>query len=272
MDQGFKWLFRSVLSAVLFSLVVSFPALAKAETVKVAVASNFKTTAEALVRAYSLKSGHEVVLSSGSTGKLYTQIKNGAPFEVFLAADSLRAALSEKNGLAVAGSRFTYARGRIALWSNRADLAGLGPDYLKGDKVTRLAIANPKTAPYGQAAVEMLKNLRLYEAVKHKIVQGENIAQTYQFVYSGNAEVGVVALSQIVSQALQQQKTVATQNSEIGGVSWVVPEHLYQPIDQQAVLLIKGQGNPAATAFVAYLKSDEAAAIIQSFGYATVKP
>ncbi|WP_020592661.1 molybdate ABC transporter substrate-binding protein [Kiloniella laminariae] len=266
MVRGWKRLFLSILSAVVVNLVVAFSV--QAETVGVAVASNFKTTAEALSRSFSAKSGHDVVLSSGSTGKLYTQIKNGAPFEVFLAADSLRAALSEKNGLAVTGSRFTYARGRIALWSRMPDLAGLGPDYLKGNTVTRLAIANPKTAPYGQAAIEMLKKLKLYEVVKHKIVQGENIAQTYQFAYSRNAEVGVVALSQLV----HPEKEGSDQDGKLDEFTWVVPEHLHQPIDQQAVLLVKGQDNPAATAFIGYLKSDEAAAIIQSFGYATVKP
>ena len=243
-----------------FTVIVSIPA--SAEKASVAVAANFTAPARDLAQAFTHSTGHEVVLSFGSTGKLFAQITHGAPFDVFLAADRERPKRAEQEGLMVQGSRFTYAQGKIVLWSR--DKNALNPKgtpldlrvIIESDAITRLAIANPKIAPYGRAAMETLTRLGVYENVKGKIVQGENIAQTYQFAYTGNAELAIISMSQI------------TLNES--GSHWIVPSDFYTPLDQQAVLLNRGADNKAANAFVDFLKSNEAAVIIEKFGY-TIK-
>ncbi|WP_419905616.1 molybdate ABC transporter substrate-binding protein [Kiloniella sp.] len=240
-----------------FSLGFSVPA--NAEKTTIAVAANFTAAAKELAEVFTAKTDHEVALSFGSTGKLFTQIIYGAPFDVFLAADSERPKRAEQEGLTVKGTRFTYAQGQIVLWSrgpSHLDPKGSALQQvrlLQSKSTTRLAIANPKTAPYGRAALEALTKLGVYDDIKSKIVQGENIAQTYQFAYTGNAELAVVSLSQI------------TLNKD--GAHWVVPLELYAPLDQQVVLLKKGAENKAAIAFISFLKSNEAAVIIREFGY-----
>jgi molybdate transport system substrate-binding protein len=239
-----------VLSAV--SLLQS--AHSYGEETLVAVATNFIATARQLKPVFESETGHRLILSSGSTGKLYTQIAYGAPYDVLLAADVARPARAEAEGLAVAGSRFTYAIGKLVLCGLDAGLLVSGADVLETpERFNKLAIANPDTAPYGAAAVEVMRSLGVYDGLKHRLVQGENIAQTYQFVASGNASLGFVALSQ-----LSGQSELAT---------WRVPEDRYAPILQAAVLLRRGAGNSAAQSFMAFLASDRARAIIAADGY-----
>ena len=194
---------------------------------------------------------------SGSTGKLYAQILHGAPFDVFLAADSERPRLLEQAGQAVPGTRFTYAQGKIVLWSADAQrIAADGAVILRGKKFKHLALANPKTAPYGKAAYTTLQRLGLWESLASSLVRGENIGQTFQFVATGNAELGFVSLSQLRDPRLK-----------IKGSQWIVPEHLYDTIHQDAVLLTRGQSRPAAKDLLQFLTSDSAKTIIQSYGY-----
>lgn len=232
---------------IFFILSLFLPVSAFAGQTIVAVASNFSSPAKSIARAFEQETGQSVILSFGSTGKLYAQITKGAPYQVFLGADEQRPGLTEENGLAVHGSRFTYARGRLVLWG----LDDAPRVLLEKGGFTRLAIANPKTAPYGAAAVEVLNGMGLWAKVKDKVVRGENIAQTFQFVATGNAELGFVSASQVIDKK--------------GG--WPVPEEFYQPINQQAVLLTKGKDNQTAIAFLDFLKSDKAKKIIQQFGY-----
>lgn len=220
-----------------------------AESVNVAVAANFTAVAEQLAAMFEEQSGHEVELSFGATGQLYTQITQAAPFGVFLAADVERPELALEEGFAVDGSFFIYAEGRLALYGPGRDLSD-GEAALSGD-YNRLAIADPEAAPYGLAAVETLTALGLSETLQPKIVQGENISQTLQFIESGNAELGFVAASQVLGKPDQ----------------WLVPAELHSPISQGAVLLTEGENNPAAVAFVDFLKSDEAVAVIEAAGY-----
>jgi len=240
------------------ALVLAFSAAAPAfaDKVNVAVAANFTAAMNEIAPLFTEATGHEAVVSFGSTGKLYTQIQNGAPFGVFLAADAKRPALAEKDGLGVTGTRFTYALGRLALWSKDPALVDDRGEVLKGGKFTHLAIANPKTAPYGAAAVEVIAKLGLDQALEPKLVRGDNIAQTYQFVATGNAELGFVALAQI-----------ALLDGAERGSAWRVPQELYAPIEQQAVLLKRDEGNPAAKAFLEFLRGPEASAVIERFGY-----
>lgn len=218
----------------------------------VAVAANFTEAAREIAALFKAKTGHEAVLSFGSSGQFYGQITQDAPFQVFLSADDERPKKLEADGLVVPGSRFTYAIGKLVLWSKDANLVK-GEATLKANAFTKLSIANPTAAPYGAAAIETLKALDLYDSVQPKIVQGNSIAQTFQFIDTGNAELGFVALAQLANST--------------GGSRWPVPDNLYTPIRQDAVLLKKGAGNEAATAFVAFLKSAEARAIIEKFGY-----
>lgn len=222
-----------------------------AET-NVAVAANFTDAVKEIAAAFKQKTGHQAVLSFGSSGQLYTQITQDAPFQIMLSADDERPKKLVADGLAVADSRFTYAIGKLVLWSKTRDYVK-GEDTLKAGAFAKLALANPSAAPYGAAAVETLKALKLYETLQPKIVQGNNIAQTFQFIDTGNAELGFVALSQLAG--------------EPAGSRWVVPQALYTPIRQDAVLLKKGEGNEAATAFLAFLKGPEARSIIEKFGY-----
>jgi molybdate transport system substrate-binding protein len=230
---------------------------ASAAETNVAVAANFTAAAKDIAAAFRQKTGHDAVLSFGSSGQFYTQITQDAPFQVFLSADDERPKKLADEGLGVAGSTFTYAIGKLVLWSKDADLVK-GEETLKSGKFAKIAIANPKGAPYGAAAVETLKALKIYDTLEPKIVQGNNISQTFQFVDSGNAELGFVALSQLAGKA----------GDKTGGSRWLVAQNLYTPIRQDAVLLKKGAGNEAATAFLLFLKGPEARAVIEKYGYA----
>lgn len=244
---------RGLVSCAVFALS---GLAAQADELNVAVAANFTKPMQQIAAEFKKDTGHSVLLSFGSTGKLYTQIKNGGPFAVFLAADEKTPARLEKEGDTVPGSRFTYAIGKLALWSAKADFVDGKGAVLKTGQFEHLAIANPKTAPYGAAAVEALTHLSLLKTLSDKLVTGENIAQAYQFVFTGNAELGFVALSQI------------TENGRLSsGSAWIVPAGLYAPIRQDAVILSHGQNQPAASALIEYLKSAKAADIIKSFGY-----
>ena len=230
--------------------------VARADEVQVAVATNFTAPAKIIAAGFEKDSRHKVALSFGATGKFYAQIKNGAPFEVLLAADDETPARLEREGVAVAGSRFTYAIGRLVLWSARPGYIGDKAEVLRKGDFRHLAVANPKLAPYGAAAVETLTALKLLDAMQPKFVQGENIAQTHQFVASGNAELGFIAMSQVFKDGKVAE-----------GSAWVVPANLHQPIGQDAIILHMGRGKPAAEAWLTYLKGDKAKAVIKSFGY-----
>lgn len=227
----------------------------EAGEVKVAVAANFTEPAREIAARFRARTGHDAVLAFGSSGQFYAQIANGAPFEVFLSADAERPQKAEAEGLAVAGSRFTYAVGRLVLYSKTPGLVDARGAVLRSGRFQKLALADPKIAPYGVAALETLKMLGLSEALAPKLVQGNSITQAYQFVDTGAAELGFVALSQVV--ALK------------GGSRWLVPAADHTPIVQQAVLLKTGAGDPAARAYVAFLKGPEAQAIIRRWGYGT---
>jgi molybdate transport system substrate-binding protein len=229
---------------------------AHAGEVQVAVAANFTAPMHAIAAQFERDTGHRARLAFGSTGKFYAQIRNGAPFEVLLAADDETPARLEKEGQAAPGTRFTYAIGKLVLWSARAGYVDAKGEVLRTGDFRHLAIANPKTAPYGAAAVTVLKKLNLFDAVQARLVQGENIAQAHQFISTGNAQLGFVALSQ-----------VARDGRIASGSGWIVPASLHEPIRQDALVLARGRGNPAAQALADYLKSAKARAIIQSFGY-----
>ena len=231
---------------------------AHAGEVQVAVAANFTAPMQAIAAQFQKDTGHKALLAFGATGKFYAQVRNGAPFEVLLAADDETPARLEAEGQAVAGTRYTYALGRLVLWSAQAGLVGGRGDILKSRDYRHLAIANPKTAPYGAAAMTVLDKLGLRAAVQPRIVQGESIAQAYQFASTGNAELGFVALSQ-----------VWRDGKFTSGSGWIVPPHLHEPIRQDAVLLARGRANPAAKALLDYLRSNKAQALIRSFGYET---
>jgi molybdate transport system substrate-binding protein len=241
----------------LFTLSALCLSVAHADEVQVAVAANFTAPIQAIAADFEKDTGHKLVASYGATGQFYTQIKNGAPFEVFLAADDTTPAKLEKEGDTVAGSRFTYAVGTLALWSAKEGYVDAKGEVLKANQYQHLSIANPKAAPYGLAATEVLDKLKLTEATQAKIVEGQNISQAYQFVSTGNAELGFVALSQIYKDG-----------KVTSGSAWIVPSSLYSPIKQDAVVLSKGKDNAAAKALMDYLKGPKAAAIIKSYGYA----
>jgi len=229
-----------------------------AEEAQIAVAANFTAPMKAIIEVFEEDTGHKVQASYGSTGKLYAQIKNGAPFEALLAADQTRPELLEEEGVGVPGSRFTYAIGTLVLWSADAEKVEDGPALLESGDFNKLSIANPKLAPYGEASIETLEALGLKAAIEPKLVMGENIAQTYQFVDTGNADIGFVALSQVM------------QDGEIiKGSGWIVPSEMHGPISQDAVILESGRDNPAVTELFAYLKGEKAEAIIHDFGYET---
>ena len=226
---------------------------ATADEVRVAVATNFAAVMNTLVERFEKKSGHTVLVSAGSTGGHYAQIKNGAPFEAFFAADTERPRLLEAEGLAVPGSRFLYAVGRVALWSARADYVDADGKVLETGDFRHLAIANPELAPYGAAARDVLTARGHWEGIQSRLVMGQDIGQAYSFVQTGNAELGFVAWSQ-----LKQP------NGAIAGSYWLVPESLHRPIEQEAVLL---RDVPAARALVEFIKNAEARDIIRSYGY-----
>jgi len=239
----------TVATLALLSLVTP----AHAAEVKAAVAANFTAAAKEIATAFERDTGHSVTLSFASTGKLYTQIVNGAPFDVFLAADAARPQKLVDSGEAVADSLFTYAAGQLALWSADASLIDNAGAVLKQKRLERLAIANPKTAPYGAAAVEALTNLGLWSDYEPTTVRGDSIAQTYQMAYTGAVPAALVARAQIALDS--------------NGSSWIVPIDLYSPIRQQAVLLSRSADNQAARALIEYLRGDAARAIIERYGY-----
>lgn len=245
---------RRLLALFLSALVLALPA-AGAE-VRVAVASNFTAPMQKIAQAFEQETGHRAVLAFGSTGSFHAQVRNGAPFQVLLSADDETPMKLEKDGLAVPGSRFTYAIGRLALWSAQPGLVDDRGEVLRSDRYQRLAIANPRLAPYGAAAVEALGKLGLLAHAQPRFVQGENIAQAYQFVATGNAPLGFVALSQVQAGGRITQ-----------GSAWVVPANLHAAIRQDAVLLLPGRSQPAAAALLAFLQGEKARAIIRAHGY-----
>jgi len=245
-------LFRNLAGIVALATASLFAASAFADAVNVAVAANFTDAAKEIGQAFKAKTGNEAVFSFGSSGQLYGQISQGAPFQVFLSADAVRPKKAVDEGFGVTGSNFTYAVGKLVLWSKKPGLV-TGEDTLKNAGFNKISICDPKAAPYGQAAVETLQSLKLYDTLQPKVVQGANITQAYQFVDTGNAEVGFVALSQLVGKS--------------EGSQWVVPQDLYKPIKQDAVLLKKGADSAAAKSFIDFLKGPEATAIIKKYGY-----
>ena len=230
--------------------------VAHANTVSVAVAANFTAPMQKIAAAFEADTGHKAELSFGATGKFYAQITHGAPFQVLLSADDTTPARLEREGNAVAHSRFTYAIGTLVLWSAQPGTVDAKGDVLKSGDFKHLAIANPKLAPYGAAALQVMEKLGVATALQPRLVQGENIAQTFQFVSTGNAQLGFVALSQ-----------VAIPGKPATGSWWLVPQQLYTPIRQNAVLLTTGASQAAAQALLQYLRSDAAKAVIQSWGY-----
>ncbi len=228
-----------------------------AEEVHAAVAANFAEPIKAIAAVLEKSTGHKLKVTLGATGKLYAQIKNGAPFDVLLAANTETPAALEKDGLAQPGSRFTYATGKLVLWSADAGRVDANGEVLRTGTFRKLAYAAPKVAPYGAAAVQVMDKLGLQAALAPKLVQGESIGQTFNFVFTGNAELGFVALSQVLAGGRLK-----------GGSMWEVPQHLYQPIRQDAVLLKRGANNPAAQALMTLLKSGTIKDLIRSYGYA----
>lgn len=243
------------LALLIAAILVSFTAPARAGETQVAVAANFTEPAKEIAVAFQKATGHTAVLSYGASGAFYTQLTHGAPFELFLSADAERPQKAEQEGFAVPKTRFTYAIGRIALYSAKPGFVDAKGGVLKRGGFATIAIADPATAPYGAAAVQAMQRLGVYPALAPKIVKGSSIAQTYQFVATGTADMGFVALSQLVNVS--------------GGSRWIVPRALHAPIDQQAVLLKTGAANPAARAFLKFLKSPQALAIIRRYGYET---
>ena len=238
-----------LVTGLMLSLSVS------AETVQVAVAANFPAPMQEIAVAFEKDTGHKAVLSFGATGKFYAQITNGAPFEVFLSADDETPAKLEKELLIAPYSRFTYAIGKLVLWSAKPAIVDANGEVLKKGSFDHLSIANPKLAPYGAAGIEVMKAMGVYDGLQAKIVTAENISQAQQFVSSGNALLGFVALSQVLK------------DGAIEGSAWIVPQKLYSPIRQDAIILAKGKDKPAAEALMKYLKGDKAKAVIKSYGY-----
>jgi molybdate transport system substrate-binding protein len=245
---------RQTILALLFASTTAFAAgAAQAATVNAAVAANFTQVATDLAARFQAETGDEVKLSFGSTGALYTQITQAAPFDLFLSADDKRTATAIKDGFGVEGTEFTYAVGKVVLYSPTLDVTD-GAAVLKAGAFQHIAVADPKAAPYGAAGMAVLDTLGLADALTPRIVTGENITQTQQFVESGSAELGFVALSQVVGKPASQL--------------WMPPQEDYPAIRQNAVLLKPGADNAAARAFLDYLKSDEAVAVIEAAGYA----
>ena len=240
-------------TASIFELLGAFAAPAGAGQTNVAVAANFTEPAKEIAALFKQKTGNDAVLSFGASGPLFAQIAHDAPFQVFLSADTERPKAAVKQEYGVPGTVFTYAVGKLVLWSRVVDVAR-GEEALKAGAFAKLAIANPAGAPYGTAAIETMKALGVYDALQPKIVQGNSIAQAFEFVDTKNAEVGFVALSQL--------KGVSD------GTRWLVPQDLYAPIRQDAVLLKKGENDEASKAFLEFLKGPGARAVIEKFGYA----
>lgn len=245
---------RLILHLALVSVILMAEA-ARAETLNVAVAANFLAPMKRIAEEYERKSGNKPVISHGSTGQLYTQILNGAPYDLFFAADAERPEKLETDGLAEPGSRFTYAFGVLALYGKKGGAADYGVEALKKGGFRKIAIANPKSAPYGAAAKQVLEKLGLWEKYKPSLVTGENITQTFLFVESGGADIGFVSLSD------------AKVSSKAGGGYWIVDKSLYKPITQQAVLLKRATGKNQAMEFMEFVRSAEIKALIAEYGY-----
>ena len=239
-----------------WALGMATAVVANAAEVSVAVASNFAAPMQAIAQAFEQDTGHKAVLAFGSSGSFYAQIMNGAPFQVLLAADATTPEQLEKAALAVPGSRFTYATGRLVLWSKQAAGVDANGAVLRAGSFRKLAVANPKLAPYGAAAYETLQSLGLLQSLRGRLVEGQNIGQAYQFVASGNAELGLLALSQVYVEGRLSQ-----------GSGWIVPAHLHRPITQAAVLLKAGRDQPAALALLAYLQGAKALNVMRAYGY-----
>lgn len=244
--------------ASLFAMLIAvqFSPLALADSVQVAVAANFATPLKTLAGDFKKQSQHTLLISPEATGKLYAQIKNGAPYEIFLSADQTTPQKLADEGQAVDKSQFTYAIGKLVLWSADTKTVDDQGKVLSTSEASHLAIANPQTAPYGAAAISVMEAMGVYKRWQPRLVQGENIAQTYQFVGTGNAELGFIALSQV----MKDSKISA-------GSAWIVDTNLYQPLKQDVILLKRGAKNPAALAFMDYLKSAPAKMLIQQYGY-----
>lgn len=248
MRKSFVWSF----------LFVAYATNLRAEEALVAVAANFSAPMQQIAVSFQKDTGHQLRMSYGATGGFYAQIKNGGPFDVFLSADQITPQKLEAEGLGVALTRFNYATGQLVVWSKQDGLVDDKGQVLRSKNIQRIAMANPKLAPYGVAAWETMSALGLLEELKPKVVQGDNIAQTYQFVSTQNAQVGFVALSQVFAHG---QLT--------SGSAWIVPPNLYKPIRQDVILLKNGKDNLAAKAFLIYLKGEKAKAVMKSYGYLT---
>ena len=245
-----------LLKQTTFVLALFVSVATHAAEVKVVVAANFAQTLKEIGTVFEQDTGHKLAITQGSTGKLYAQISQGAPFEVLLSADDETPEKLITEGKAITGTRFTYAIGRLALWSPKPDLVDEGGQVLKTDKFRFLAIANARVAPYGRAAVQVMQKLGVLTSIEPRVVQGESITQTFQFVSTGNAQLGFVALSQI------------NENGKLkSGSAWIVPENMHEQLRQDAVLLNPGKDSAAASALLNFLKSDKAKKIIASHGY-----
>jgi len=244
------------LITLLLTTLLASTTLAQAEEVSVAVAANFTGPMEKIASAFEKATGHKALVAYGTVGKFYAQIKNGAPFDVLISSDEQTPINLEKDALAIAPTRFTYAIGKLVLWSAKPGVVDDKGEVLKGGNFKHLSIANPKMAVYGAAAVDVMKKLGVDAALEPKLVFGENITQAYQFTATGNAELGFVALSQIFKDGKYAP-----------GSYWLVPPALYPQLRQDAVLLTRGKDNPAAIALLAYLKSDAAKQVIRAHGY-----
>ena len=247
---------KSIKFGLLGALLATMSQVANAGEVSAAVAANFTEPVKQIVELFQKETGHTVKLSFGSSGKFTSQIKEGAPFDVFLAADEKNPKLLEKEGLAVEGSRFVYALGKLVLWSAQPGFVDDKGYVLRKGNYNKIAYADPKLAPYGLAAKETLEDLGLWTVVQGKLVTGESITQTYQFAATGNAELAFIALSQITKDGKVSE-----------GSWWIVPAHMYNPIKQAAVQLTAAKDKEATKAFLTYLKSEKAVAIIRNFGY-----
>lgn len=243
-------------AATLLAVLAAFSLGARAASVQVAVAANMTAPMQKIAAGFAAATGHRTVVSLGSTGKLYAQIRNGAPFEVLLAADDETPARLEHEGSAVRGTRFTYATGHLALWSAEAGAVNEQVEVLRQPPAGKLAIADPRVSPYGAAALQVLKNRGVLADWQPHLVQGESIGQAYQFTASGNARLGFVALSQVMAEGRITR-----------GSAWIVPADLHAPLKQDAVLLERGTANPAARALLDYLRSDAARAVLRGYGY-----
>lgn len=246
----------NMLHSIISAMLLLISSLGFAGEVRVAVAANFAQTLKEISSAFEKDTGHKIALTQGSTGKLYAQISQGAPFDVLLSADDETPEKLIKEGKAVSGTQFTYAIGRLALWSPKPDLVDDGGQVLKTDKFRFIAIANARVAPYGRAAVQTMQKLGVLSSIEPRVVQGESITQTFQFVSTGNAQLGFVALSQI----LEHGKIKS-------GSAWIVPEMMHETLKQDVVLLSPGKDSVAATAFLNFLKTDKAKKIIAAHGY-----